>query len=66
MRGLSAAHDKAEDHKSERAFTREQQFEYAFELELLQSHMAQKPVLRGEVGLLLSRLASRFTKLLAD
>ena len=30
MRGSSAAHDKAEDHKSERAFTREQQFGYAF------------------------------------
>ena len=26
MRGSSAAHDKAEDHKSERAFTREQKF----------------------------------------
>ena len=25
MRGSSAAHDKTEDHKSERAFTREQQ-----------------------------------------
>ena len=30
MRGSSAAHYKAEDHKSERAFTREQQFGYAF------------------------------------
>ena len=30
MRGSSAAHDKAEDHKSERAFAREQQFGYAF------------------------------------
>ena len=30
MRGSSAAHDKAEDHKSERAFTREQQFGYAY------------------------------------
>ena len=30
MRGSSAAHEKAEDHKSERAFTREQQFGYAF------------------------------------
>ena len=29
MRGSSAAHDKAEDHKSQRAFAREQQFGYA-------------------------------------
>ena len=30
MRGSSAAHDKAEDHKSEPAFAREQKFGYAF------------------------------------